>query len=159
MNQLAHQSLYIKGGPVAELMQLSFGSRSLLMARDQIRIFHSNYDIQQNEAGTGSVGWIQSGTMRLPVYSFTDEFTLSDKIRQEQSICVVVERVDIAFMCDEIKVMDGSLKKIVALPACIAVSATPIENICLYHKDNQLVTGLLCSADSIKKCISRSVGQ
>ena len=137
-------------------MVVSIDQVNIVVPGQDVSTFESVHDLETSDLSHNSIGWVRYSGNRIPVYCFTDTFDMSDYLLENRSICVVLNDSDIAFMCSEIRALEYTVDQILPLPDCMANSATPVEAFCLYKRDNETRTAMLCGARSIRKFIERS---
>jgi len=144
------------GQPLARMMVVTVDGFNMVVPGEDISTFGSVHDLETGDLGKNTIGWIRVAGSRYPVYCFSEDFEMSTYLLENRSICVVLKKSDLAFMCSDIKTFDYPVENILPLPRCMAHSATPVEGFCLYLDGNDPDTRMLCSARSIKKFIDMS---
>ena len=151
--QLSLNTQSLQSDGRSNLMVVSIDDFNMYLSRDDIQAFESIHELDTGDICTGSIGWVKYLGDKIPVYCFTRDFDISAYRLENRSICVILDKVNIAFMCSDIRVMSHNVENIVPLPQCMSVSSTPVEAFCLYKYDNTIRTAMLCSSKSIQKYI------
>ena len=157
MHTIASRQIEVDAQPLHDLMVVSIDGMSMLIPREDIKTFESVHDIDTQEPNKNSIGWLRYLGIKMPVYAFTNDFEIITTSSTKKPICVLLNRVDIGLLCDEIKTLACSSVEISPLPECMEVSGTPVESFCLYKNENgnDNKIGMLYRSESIKRYIDK----
>ena len=140
----------------SEFMQLTLGSAEMLLPQKEIKTFESVQEIDKNQPGTNSLGWISYMGDKIPVYSFDENLEVIRKNESKNAICVILNHMDIAILCDDIKVFNQIIMSRLDLPLCMSRSHTPVGSFCLYSTGDNVKLGMVYSAKSLKNYVSKT---
>ena len=155
--QLESHPSEVRASSREAFMMVSIDDYNILVPGQDIVTFESVHDMETADLGRHSVGWMRHSGNKLPVYCFTRDFEISGYLLEKRSICVLLNGVDLAFLCSDIKAMEIGIDSILPLPDCMKKSGTPVDGFCTYKQENISKTTLICSAKSIKKFIDMEI--
>ena len=153
MQQLVNDVEVEESTVYKNLMAMTIDDMQMLVPQKEIDTFESVHDLNTKDTLKNSIGWVQSHGKEIPVYGFTKEFEIDKTLLSGKTICVILDRVNIAIMCNDIKVMADRDLKIVPLPDSMLDSKTPVTSLCLYTVDGEEELGLLFDAKSISRYV------
>ena len=155
-SQMSRHQLNSNVGAVQELMVVTIDSFNMLVPREDIKTFESIHDLETGDLCKNSIGWMRYLGSKLPVYCFTGDFEMSNYLLENRPICVVLNKVNLAFMCSDIKLLNTPVESILPLPDCMAHSASPVHGFCLSQGDRINNKGMYCNSESINRFIESS---
>ena len=152
------QDVVINSNTLSDVMVISIDDNDLLVPREDIQTFESIHDLDIHEPVKQSIGWVRYQNTKWPVYSVSRDFDLQTDNTERKPICVLLNRVDIGLLCDEIKALPCSSVELLPLPDCMVVSGSPVDSFCSYKYQEQNRIGMLYTSESIKHYIDLSTG-
>ncbi len=143
-----------------QYMAVSLGRKKFLVEQSSIAAIEALSDVDRSNPSDNTVGWLLYNNIKLPVYSFTDQFDVEESVSDNKAICVVLKHQEpcAAMMCTEATPVKHFLHRIQPLPECIKASPTPIESLCLYKTGDQSIVNFVISAKSLVDYVTNRSG-
>ena len=140
----------------SDLVQLRMCDRELLVEQGDINTFESSMEINRINPVVNSIGWINHQGDDIPVYYLDKNLDLVTNANELSSICVILNHVNIALLCDDIKVFNEVVISNKGLPLCMQVTNVPFTSLCIYSSSEEVKLGLIFSAQSLGQYITVS---
>ncbi|MCW9015182.1 MAG: hypothetical protein OQL06_15550 [Gammaproteobacteria bacterium] len=137
------------------LMVITIDNNCYYIPQKDIFSFESVQDLDVEEKLTNSVGRISIVKEKIPVYCFSGDLELLDRPTDNIKICVLLNKINIALLCDDIRVANVINIKIVEMAECMKSNNSPVDSFCLLEGDNSIASlGILIRSLSIKNYIN-----
>lgn len=155
MLQPVNNNSVLSDDPALQYMELLLGNARILVRQSDIFSIESLKDINSGNPANHSAGSIYINEKMILVYSLSEQLELEHSIAENKTVCAVLNKgnVLISLACMEIAPFKHRIIKLHSLPECMQASASPIEALCLYKKDNDNDIKCVISADSLARFI------
>lgn len=156
MNQTAKQVTTLDGLSMNQLMVMSIGQKNYYIAQEDISTFESIHELGLDKEIDNTVGYISEQGKKIPVYYLSPTLDFVTDIPESTKICVILNHINMALMCDEIRVMNTVNYKIMSIPECMYSDNSPLDSFCVFKNNSgEEVLGMILSAHSIQRYIEQ----
>jgi hypothetical protein len=126
---MSETRLALSGNSVdSSAVVLKIGDLDLLFRQSDIRALESASDVDTNNPGQESAGWISYSRQRWPVYSLSAHLDLLDIVPPSRRTCALLATADgfIGILCDDASILKQVRGKRHEVPPAMKRSESPI---------------------------------